>query len=262
MKYSVFFRYSYTLIILGIIWHIGAIYFGEFILPKPLNVLNYMFSFLQTKEYWIHAFSSFYRVIIALCIAFSIGFPLGMYMGYKKKFDICFSPFVFLTYPIPKIVFLPLFFMLLGIGDVSRILLISLTVLYQILVVTRASVLSIDKKYFDSFKSLLPIYEENNKKRKHFRKEKLFHLLIPASLPSALTALKIASGTAIAVLFMAESFATQEGLGFLIMDSWGRGDTLPMFSGILSLCFFGIFLYEFCNLLEHYFCKWTFVLTK
>ena len=61
----------------------------------------------------------------------------------------------------------------------------------------------------------------------------IWHVLIPAALPSAMTALKVSSGTAVAVLFMAESFATQSGLGFLIMDAWGRGDQLEMFCGIL-----------------------------
>ena len=59
-------------------------------------------------------------------------------------------------------------------------------------------------------------------------------MLIPAALPDAMTALKVASGTVVAVLFMAESFATRRGLG-LIMDAWGRGDQLEMFTGILAM---------------------------
>ena len=53
----------------------------------------------------------------------------------------------------------------------------------------------------------------------------------------------MASGTAVAVLFLAESFATTSGLGFLIMDAWGMGDTLAMFNGILGMSAIGLLLY-------------------
>lgn len=247
-------KYCLTLACILLLWHMGALYFGEYILPKPGHVFAFMADYVHTHEFWLHFGISSYRVCAALLISFLFAFPLGIYMGYKKRFDSFFSPFIFITYPIPKIVFLPLFFLILGIGDFSRIFLIVLTVSYQIIVVTRSSILHLDKKYYYSFKSLLPLHIAGTPK-KHYRMEKLIHLLIPYALPAALTALRIASGTAIAVLFMTESFATQEGLGFLIMDSWGRGDMLPMFTGILSLCFLGVFLYEFCNGIEYYFCK-------
>ena len=154
-------------------------------------------------------------------------------------------PMVFLTYPLPKIVLLPLFLTLFGLGDLPRVLLIALTTGYQILVVTRASAQGLDKKYLDSFRSLggTPL-------------QMLRHVLIPAALPDAMTALKVASGTAVAVLFMAESFATRRGLGFLIMDAWGRGDQLEMFTGILAMSLLGVALYELCNVLETRSCRW------
>lgn len=71
-----------------------------------------------------------------------------------------------------------------------------------------------------------------------------------------MTALKVASGTAVAVLFMAESFATRRGLGFLIMDAWGRGGQLEMFTGILAMSLLGMALYELCNVLETRSCRW------
>ena len=71
-----------------------------------------------------------------------------------------------------------------------------------------------------------------------------------------MTALKVGSGTAVAVLFMAESFATQKGLGFLIMDAWGRGDQLEMFCGILSMSLLGLTIYEICHVAERALCRW------
>ena len=238
-----------------LIWYISSLFLVNIFYPhpSPFDVFEYFFQMLKTKIFWEHAAASSWRVAAALALAFCIAFPLGLYMGYKRKFDEYVSPIVFLTYPIPKIVFLPIF-------------LIALTVGYQILVVTHSAIIGLDKKYFDSFRSLLPPvqYLQNsdtlNKEKHHrirrYRRAKLFHLLIPAALPDAIMSLKVASGTSIAVLFMVESFANQRGFGFLIMDAFGRGDTLIMFSGIISMSLMGIFLYEFCNMLERKFCAW------
>jgi len=255
-------RYAWAIFVIVLVWYITSLFFNEYILPSPFDVFGYFIQMLGTAVFWEHAFASFWRVISALVLAFCIAFPLGLYMGYKRKFDAYVSPIVFLTYPIPKIVFLPIFLMLFGLSDFARILLIALTVGYQILVVTRSAIIGLDKKYFDSFRSLLPLVPTSNNKLhrgekvRRYRKAKLLHLLIPAALPDAIMSLKVASGTSIAVLFMVESFANQRGFGFLIMDAFGRNDTLIMFSGIIAMSLMGIILYEFCNLLERKFCGW------
>ena len=59
-----------------------------------------------------------------------------------------------------------------------------------------------------------------------------------------------------AVLFLVESIATSEGLGFYIIDSWGRADYATMFVGIIALSIIGIVMYEIFELLERKFCKW------
>ncbi len=267
-KVSPLIQYSWAIFVVLLFWYILALFFEDYIIPNPFSVLAYFFELIQTPIFWEHALASLWRVSAALVLAFMFAFPLGMYMGYKKRFDAYISPIVFLTYPIPKIILLPVFLMLFGLGDLSRILLIALTIGYQILVVTRSAILSLDQKYIDSFKSLLPLpssvgsgihdTKAMNLREKHYRTEKLIHLLIPAALPDAIMSLKVASGTSIAVLFMVESFANRKGFGFYIMDAFGRNDTEIMFSGIIAMSLMGVLLYEFCNLLERKFCSWKF----
>lgn len=239
------FRYLLALGALLAFWQIGSVALGEFLLPRPLEVLAYFGESLTTGAFWQHAGASAWRVASAMSLAWIVAFPLGLILGHVRAVDNALSPLVFLTYPLPKIVLLPLFLTLFGLGDLPRVLLIALTTGYQILVVTRASAQGLDRKYLDSFRSLggSPV-------------QTLRHILIPAALPDAMTALKVASGTAVAVLFMAESFATRKGLGFLIMDAWGRGDQLEMFTGILAMSLLGVALYELCNALEKKCCRW------
>ncbi len=82
------------------------------------------------------------------------------------------------------------------------------------------------------------------------------HFYIPAALPDFFTSLKVASGTGVAVLFLAESFATNTGLGYLTMDAWGLGDTLSMFNGILGMGALGLALYASVWGAEQLCCPW------
>ncbi len=239
------FRYALALLALFLVWQIGSITLGEFLLPRPTSVLHFFAESLLTSQFWEHAGTSTYRVVIAMLLAWTTAFPLGLFLGHVRRADAALSPLVFLTYPLPKIVLLPIFLTLFGLGDLPRILLIAMTTGYQILVVTRASAKGLDRKYIDAFRSLGGSHTQM-----------LRHVLIPSALPDAITALKVASGTAVAVLFMAESFATRRGLGFLIMDAWGRGDQQEMFTGILAMSILGVILYEFCNGLERICCRW------
>lgn len=165
------FRYLLALAALLAIWQIGSLALGEFLLPRPLDVLAYFGEALTTGAFWQHAGASAWRVLSAMSLAWLVAFPLGLILGHVRSVDNTLSPMVFLTYPLPKIVLLPLFLTLFGLGDLPRVLLIALTTGYQILVVTRASAQGLDKKYLDSFRSLggTPL-------------QMLRHVLIPAGL--------------------------------------------------------------------------------
>ena len=140
------FRYLLALAALLAIWQIGSLALGEFLLPRPLDVLAYFGEALTTGVFWQHAWASAWRVLSAMSLAWLVAFPLGLILGHVRSVDNTLSPMVFLTYPLPKIVLLPLFLTLFGLGDLPRVLLIALTTGYQILVVTRASAQGLDKK--------------------------------------------------------------------------------------------------------------------
>lgn len=187
------------------------------------------------------------RLALGLVAAVAVAFPLGLLLGHCRAADLAGSPLLFITYPLPKIVLLPVFFTLVGLGDASRVLLIALTTGYQVLVIIRAGALSIDPSWVKAFRSMGGTTAEAVR-----------HLYVPAALPALFTSLKVASGTAVAVLFLAESFATTSGLGYLIMDAWGMGDVLFMFNAILGMSLLGLVIYGVIGLLERVCCPWLF----
>ena len=65
------------------------------------------------------------------------------------------------------------------------------------------------------------------------------------------------AGTVVAVLFFIESISTRFGLGYYILDAWGRADTAQIFVGMISLAVLGVFFYELFDILERTYCKWN-----
>ena len=226
-------------------WDLASRALGPYLLPAPADVALCLGRAAQTRVFWEHAGASCWRALAGLGLGWCVAFPLGLLLGAARAADRALSPLVFLTYPLPKIVLLPVLLTLFGLGDTPKILLIALTAGYQILVVTRGGVQNLDSRFLTAFRSLggTPA-------------QLVRHVLAPAALPDAITALKVASGTAVAVLFMAESFATQRGLGFLIMDAWGRSDQEEMFVGIVAMSLLGVLLHEACNAAEAVLCPW------
>lgn len=238
-------RYAAAVLFLGIVWQAGTVSFGDAVLPSPVATGKLFLASLTDPAYLAHFGISTLRLAVGMTIAAVTAFLLGLWLGHVRLADRLGAPLVFITYPLPKIVLLPVFFLLLGLGESSRILLIALTTGYQMLVIVRASAKALD-----------PVYEDAVRFMGGNGRAVVRHVYIPAALPDFFTSLKVASGTGVAVLFLAESFATNTGLGYLIMDAWGLGDTLSMFNGILGMGALGLMLYASVWAAERLCCPW------
>jgi NitT/TauT family transport system permease protein len=186
------------------------------------------------------------RVFIALAIGLGISVPFGMALGRSPKLDAIFAPLVFVTYPVPKIAFLPVFFILLGTGDLAKIALITLVISFQILVTARDAARAIPQA------SVLSVRSLGAGRLQVFR-----HVVVPASVPGIFTALRISTGHAIAVLFFSETVAGTDGLGYVIIDAWARIQYSEMFAAVITLALFGVTLYEVLEFVESRVARWT-----
>lgn len=243
-----FFGYIGATAFLILLWQLAAGRLDTPLLPMPAAALKATIRLLSEGNLASHLWVSSYRVIISTILALLFALPLGLIMGNERRIDRFLAPVVYISYPIPKIVFLPLILMFFGLGDQSKIFLITLIVFFQVLVTTRDAVRKIPAETIASLHSLgatrFQIYR---------------YVLLPASLPDVLTSLRLSMGTAIAVLFFAESFATTEGLGYFIMDSWGRAAPNEMFAGIIMMALLGVVLFISVDILEGIFCRWQHV---
>jgi ABC-type nitrate/sulfonate/bicarbonate transport system permease component len=207
-----------SFLVLMALWASLSLIIHRSILPAPWTVLYYFFIDLPHGLGW-HILVSTWRILASMFIATVIGVPLGLWIGQNRRWDKYIYPLVYVTYPIPKITLLPIIILFLGIGDVSKIFLISLILVFQVLVIARDTSRNIPGEYLLSLRSLGAT-----------RFQLLKYVYLPASLPSTLTSLRLNVAVSIAVLYLAESFATMSGLGFYIMDTWQSLDYNRMYA--------------------------------
>lgn len=231
--------------LLLMVWQLASLQLGKAFLPTPGASLRAFANLLQEGDMQSAFMISALRIMISCVLAFMTAVPLGILMARKPLIDRLFSPLVAVLYPLPKVVFLPILVVLFGLGNLPKILLIALIIFFQILVVVRDAVRNIPIEQFAAMHSLtkrpLALYR---------------HLILPGCLPELLTALRVSVGTAIAVLFFAETFASFDGLGYLILDGMEKRAYPEMYAGILGMGLLGVLLYAFFSLLESTFCRW------
>ncbi len=237
--------YIITILLIYAVWYLLSLILGSNILPDPFLVFQRGFREIVKASFWVHVEASLLRMLAGLFFAFILAVPAGLVLGSNPNLDRLFAPLIYLGYPIPKIVLMPIVFVLFGIGDTGKIVLLTMIIFFQLLITTRDSARKISNEIVYSLNSLGAT-----------RFDFYIHVVWPVSLPGIITSLRIGTGTAVAVLFFVESIATNKGLGFYIIDSWGRADYATMFVGIISLSIIGIILYEFFDLLERKLCKW------
>jgi len=235
--------YALAVLVLLVGWEALAVLLGSPALPGPAEALPLFVTLVP--ELVPHAALSLWRVVASMAVGTALAVPLGLAIGRSVTADSIFAPLIFLTYPVPKVVFLPVLLVFFGLGNVSKVVLISAIVFFQILLTARDAARAVPEGAVLSVRSLGAS-----------RLDIARHVVFPAALPEIFTALRISTGTAVAVLFVAESIAGTDGLGWFIMDAWGRIGYPRVFAGILAMALAGVLLYEAIEVAERISTRW------
>ena len=142
------------------------------ILPGPLEVFPIFFAELP-GQLGGHFLVSLWRVLASMALAVVLAVPAGLVMGQSRALNRLFSPLVYLTYPVPKVVLVPVVVLFFGVGDASKIIVITLILFFQILVLVRDAAASLRAELIDSVRSLGA-----------GRRALFFYVYLPASLPA------------------------------------------------------------------------------
>ncbi len=235
-----------ALLVLVVVWAALAALLRQPILPYPWVVAQAFWKEAAQGALLAHFFASLWRVAASILLSVLLAAPAGLVLGQSPQLNRLVSPFIYWLYPIPKVVLVPVVLLFLGIGDPAKIVLIFLILFFQILVVVRDQAAALRPELILSVRSL------GAGRRALFR-----FVYLPASLPAIFTALRQSVGTALAVLYVAELFATQYGLGYYIFLNGSTLYNYPaMYAGIVAMSLMGMLLYFGIDALEKRLCPW------
>ena len=194
-----------VLALLIVVWQLAA-FFGlpQFIL-SPFEIAQHFFAALGTRELYEDAAASLGRSLPGFALGASLGALLGLAAGVARWFDRLLSPAVFLTYPVPKIVMLPIFMIWFGIGDLSKVLIIALACFYPVF---------INAYYGVRQTRTILVWSALNmgaSQGEIFRR-----VVLPSAAPMIFASLRVSLALSFIVMFAAEMINARSGLGHMI----------------------------------------------
>lgn len=226
-------------------WALASFALARPFLPSPARAVAAFVRLANDGTLGLHFRASAGRVLWALAASFLPAAALGLAAGRSRRVDSVVSPLVYILHPLPKAAFLPIILLVFGLGEASKIFLVALIVFSQILVSARDAARRVSRQSLDSVRSLGAS-----------KLDLTIRVVVPAALPDLLTALRVSLGTAVAVLFLAETFATETGLGYLIVDAWSRIAYADMYAAIMALSLLGLGLFAVVDIAERLVCPW------
>lgn len=206
----------------------GAGWVKPLFLPSPLAVLeNFHYTAIEGfggSSLFQHIWVSFARVFGAFLLACSIGIPLGLLMGMNRIIRGIFDPPIEFYRPIPPLAYLPLMIIWFGIGELSKVLLIFLSVLAPVTMGTRSAVRSA------AIEQVHAAYSMGAN-----RWQVLRLVVFPAALPEVLTSMRIGIGFGWTCLVAAEMVAATRGLGYMVLTASQFLQTPTVIMGIVVI---------------------------
>jgi ABC-type nitrate/sulfonate/bicarbonate transport system permease component len=188
-----------------LVWQLAALRgLPEYVL-SPLQIIQSFGQALGSAELYEHISASLTRSLPGFAIGTMVGAALGLAAGVARWFDRLLSPAVFLTYPVPKIVMLPIFMIWFGIGDLSKVLIIALACFYPVF---------INAYYGVRQTRTILVWSALNMgatQAQVFRR-----VVVPSASPMIFAAMRVALALSFIVMFAAEMINARSGLGHLI----------------------------------------------
>lgn len=243
-------RYTKPLIAIAVflgIWELaprlGLV--DEVFLP-PFSVVVEAFADLVTNgQLWEHLSASLSRALTGFAIAIVIAVPLGVAIAWYKPVAEFLGPILELFRNTAALALLPVFILILGIGETSKVALVLYASTFPILLNTISGVRTVDPLLVKSARSLgLPAV-------RLFQK-----VILPAAVPTIFTGIRMAAASSILVLIAAEMVGAKAGLGYLITASQLNFQIPNMYAGIVAISLVGLAFNGIIVTIERRFSRW------
>lgn len=203
------------------------------ILPGPGVVVDSLIDMFEHGyagvSIFVHIGISLMRVLTAYVIGSVLGIVVGMLRGRTSWIDAIFLVPAEILRPIPPLGMIPLFILWFGIGELSKIILIFISVFLITMVNAQAGASTCPP---DAIRAAQTLGAS--------RKQVFLYVIFPSALPQIMTGLRVAMGTALSVLVASELLGGDKGLGFLVLDASNFFRTPYVVAGIAIIGVIGL----------------------
>jgi len=220
----------FSIILLLATWEILARSgtFTPFQLPAFSAVVERIWSDAESGDLAINTALTLYRALTAFCICAVGGVAIGMAMSRNVIANWFFDPIISVGFPMPKIAFLPVVILWLGVYDVSKITIVVIDAIFPVIAATVIAIRGVERELIWSARNM----GASNR-------ELLTQIVLPAALPQILTGLQVALPLSLIVAVVAEMLMGGYGLGGTMMTASRFANSTSVFAGIVEIAVVG-----------------------
>jgi sulfonate transport system permease protein len=215
------------------------------VLPAPSSVLGTALDLARNGELFVHLGVSLLRAVAGFIIGGTIGLALGIMVGFSPLAQAIFDRSIQMVRAVPFLAMLPLVIVWFGVGEVAKIFLVALAVLFPIYINTMLGIRQIDPKLMELAKVIGLNWPAVVRR-----------IILPGAMPSILTGVRYALAHAWLALVIAETLATTKGIGFLAKDAREFLQTNVIVLTIIIYAIIGVVADALVRALEGRFLSW------
>jgi ABC-type nitrate/sulfonate/bicarbonate transport system permease component len=207
--------------------HMGWI--SPLFFPAPSFILVTFIKLIGSGKLSSNIMTSLIRLFLGFVLGGLFGLILGLLMGSSSRLRFIIDPFIAACHPIPKIAILPLFMIIFGIGESSKVIVVAVSTFFPMVINTMAGVRQISPIHFEVAKN----YGASPTKI-------FLRVIVPGSLPLIFTGVRLALNMALLLTIAVELVSSQEGLGAMIWLAWQTLRTEELYVSLAVTAILGI----------------------
>ena len=216
-----------------------------FQLPSFTRVLARIWDDAVAGDLWVNTAVTLYRALIGFAIASVGGIALGMAMSRLKLVHWFFDPLISVGFPMPKIAFLPVIILWLGVYDTSKITMVVFDAVFPVIAATIIAIDGVERELLWSARNM----GANER-------EILWQVVLPAASPQIMTGLQVALPLSLIVAVVTEMLMGGYGLGGAMITASRFANSPGVFAGIVEIAIVGYALVKIMSLIRHRLLIW------
>ena len=228
------------------IWQIAALILNTDSFPSALDAIRAIPAILSDRGDLINILASLRRMAVGLSLAVALAIPLGLMMGRSHAVASFFNPLLMVIYPVPKAALMPVIMLWLGVGDVSKTLVIFLGVSLPIIYHSFQGAKAVEEKMLWSGAAM-----------GMSAAQRMLRIVLPAALPEILTGCRTGLVLALITMVTSEMIARQSGAGNILFNALDMAQYDTVFAMIIIIGAMGIILDSAFERLRASLVKWS-----